>query len=110
MPFNEVLTERIRRKMLHQAGVVERKMFGGIAFLLNGNMCVGVWKDSLIARLGPEQAEEALVAYPKVGDFAIAGTAMTGWVLIGPDGIADDGQLANWIGRSLKFVRSLPAK
>jgi hypothetical protein len=83
--------------------------FGGVGFLLNGNICVGVWKDSLIARLGPEEGEEAL-KQPHVREFDITGRAMKGWVLVEPDGVAQDDQLRDWIGLAVQFVRALPAK
>jgi hypothetical protein len=79
-------------------------MFGGIGFLLNGHICVGVWKDSLIARLGPEQGEEAR-REPHVKAFDI-----TGKVLVTPEGVTDDSQLSGWVKRAVKFVGKLPAK
>ena len=109
MAYDEDLAERIRRSMSRRRGIAEKKMFGGIGFLLGGNLCVGVWKDSLIARIGPEQYEDAL-RQPFVGEFDITGRAMKGWVLIAPNGIEDDDQLAEWIQRSAKFVGKLPAK
>ena len=60
MAFNEALAQRIRQRLARRKGIEEKKMFGGIGFLLNGNMFVGVWKDSLIVRLGPEDGDEAL--------------------------------------------------
>ena len=84
-------------------------MFGGIGFLLNGNMLVGVWKDSLIVRVGPDDGEEAL-REPHVTEFDITGRAMKGWVLVAPEGVEDDGQLSVWIQRAVKFVGKLPAK
>ena len=60
MAFDESLAARIRNALARKKGVEEKKMFGGIGFLLNGNMLVGVWKDSLVVRLGPDEAEEAL--------------------------------------------------
>lgn len=87
----------------------ERKMFGGNCFLLNGNMLVGVWKDSLIARLGPEQGDEALLeAHVKV--FDITGKPMKNWILVEPEGVVEDEQLKDWIQRAVKFVGKLPAK
>ena len=109
MSYSEALAERIRRRLARRRNVEEKKMFGGIGFLLNGNMCVGVWKDSLIARVGPEQYEEALQE-PFVGEFDITGRAMTGWVLIAPEGIEDDDQLQEWIERAVKFSSTLPPK
>jgi hypothetical protein len=70
---------------------------------------VGVWKDSLIVRLGPEQGEEALKE-PHVKEFDITGRAMKGWVLVEPGGVEDDDQLSGWIQRAVKFVGKLPAK
>src|SRR5215813_10493220 len=109
MAFSEKLAERIRRQFARRKRIAGKKMFGGIGFLLNGNLLVGVWKDSLIARLGPEQAEEAL-REPHVKEFDITGRAMKGWVLVAPEGVEDDEKLTGWIGRATRFVRALPAK
>ena len=109
MAFSETLAERIRRRLTRRKHAEEKKMFGGIGFLLNGNMCVGVWKESLIARVGPEQYEEALEE-PFVSEFDITGRAMTGWVLVAPEGIEDDDQLQEWIRRAVEFVGTLAAK
>src|ERR1700681_281024 len=90
-------------------GVEEKKMFGGVGFLLNGNLLVGVWKDSLIVRLGPDNYDDALLE-PHVREFDITGKPMKGWVLVEPEGVVDDEQLKDWIERATKFVKSLPAK
>ena len=84
-------------------------MFGGVGFLLNGNLLVGVWKDSLCVRLGEEEGEEALKE-PHVKEFDITGRPMKGWVLVEPEGVEDDEQLTNWIERAMKFVKALPKK
>ena len=84
-------------------------MFGGVGFLLNGNLLVGVWKDSLCARLGPEQAEKARHE-PHAREFDITGRPMKGWVVVEPEGIDDDGQLQAWIERAMRFVETLPRK
>lgn len=84
-------------------------MFGGVGFLLHGNMCVGIWKNSLIARIGPEEYESAL-AQDDVREFDITGRPMKGWVLIEPDGIETDEQLNAWVQRSAIFVSTLPRK
>src|SRR5438105_2914537 len=86
MAFSETLAARIRQRLARKNGVAEKKMFGGVGFLLNGNMCVGVWKDSLIVRLDPEETEAAL-REPHVGEFDITGRPMKGWVLVGPAGV-----------------------
>jgi hypothetical protein len=72
-------------------------------------MLVGVWKDSLIVRLAPDEGEEAL-REPHVREFDITGRPMKGWVLVGSEGVEDDEQLSAWIQRAMKFVRTLPAK
>ena len=109
MAYDETLAARIRDTLAHRKGIEEKKMFGGVGFLLNGNMLVGVWKDSLIVRLGPEEGEEALKE-PHVSEFNITGRAMKGWVLVAPEGVEGDDQLSGWVQRAVKFVGKLPAK
>ena len=109
MAFNEALAERIRRGLARKKGVEEKKLFGCIAFLLHGNVVVGVWKDSLIVRHGPEGGDEALLE-PHVKEFDITGRAMKGWVVVAPEGVGSDDQLRGWIQRAVKFVGKLPAK
>ena len=109
MAFSEPLAARIRDILAGKKGVEEKKMFGGVGFLLKGNLLVGVWKDTLLVRLGAEDGEEALRA-PHVKVFDITGRPMKGWILVGPDGVEDDDQLRGWIERARKFVRTLPAK
>ena len=109
MAFSEELAERIRQGLARRKGIEEKKMFGGIGFLLNGNLLVGVWKDSLIVRLGPEEGEEALKE-PHVSEFNITGRAMKGWVLVAPEGVEADDELSGWVQRAVKFVGKLPAK
>ena len=84
-------------------------MFGGLGFLLNGNMLVGVWKNSMIVRLGPDEGETALLE-PHVGEFNITGKAMSGWVMVAAEGVADDGAVKEWVQRATKFVEKLPKK
>ena len=109
MPYSQDLADRIRRQLTRRKNIEEKKMFGGVGYLLKGNMCVGVWKDSLIARVGPE-AYEDLLQEPFVQEFDITGRAMTGWVLVESEGVSDDEQLRSWIDRAIKFVSGLPAK
>lgn len=109
MAFSEALAARIRQGLARRQGIQEKKMFGGFGFLLNGNMLVGVWKDSLIVRLGPEQYEDALKE-PHIQEFDITGRAMKGWVLVEPHGVQDDVLLKRWIQRTVQFVGKLPAK
>ena len=109
MAFDESLAQRIRDALEGKQGVEEKKMFGGVGFLLNGNMLVGVWKDSLIVRQGPDGYEDAL-AQSYVREFDITGKPMKGWVIVDAEGIEDDDQLAEWIERAVKFVTTLPRK
>ena len=108
MAFDEDLADRIRQNLARRKDVEAKKMFGGIAFLLAGNMLVGVWKDSLIARVGPEA--EAALTEPHVREFDVTGRPMKNWVLVDPPGVEDDDQLNDWIQRALRFVGGLPAK
>jgi len=109
MAFDKILAGRIRDALALKRGVEEKKMFGCICFMLNGNALAGVWKDSLIARLGPDKGEAALLE-PHVRQFDITGRPMRNWVVVEPEGIEDDEQLADWIGRAMKFVKTLPGK
>ena len=109
MAFDETLAGRIRDALARQRGVEEKKMFGGVGFLLNGNMLVGVWKNSLIVRLG-EDDHEAALSEPHVREFDITGRPMKGWALIAPEGIEAGDQLIGWIQRAVKFVGKLPGK
>jgi hypothetical protein len=109
MAFDETLASRIRECLGRRKGVEEKKMFGGVAFLLGGNVLVGVWKDSLVVRVGPDGYEDALLE-PHVKEFDITGRPMRGWVLVGPQGVAGDEEMRGWVQRALEFVRTLPAK
>jgi hypothetical protein len=109
MAFNEALAERIRRGLARKKNIEEKKMFGCICFFLNGNALAGVWKDGLIARLGPDEGEVAL-REPHVRAFDITGRPMRNWVVVEPEGVEDDDQLKGWIQRAVKFVGKLPAK
>ena len=85
-------------------------MFGGIGFLLNGNLLVGVRKNSLLVRLGPEQSDEALKE-AHVSEFQITGRGtMKGWLVVSLERVQSDDQLKGWIQRAVKFVGKLPAK
>jgi TfoX/Sxy family transcriptional regulator of competence genes len=109
MAFDENLAQRVRDQLGRTTNIEEKRMFGGVAFLLNGNMLVGVLKDELIVRLGPESWAEALHE-SHVRAFAVTGRAMKGWVLVEPDEIDEERQLADWIERARAFVETLPAK
>ena len=108
MAFDESLAARIRDALARRRNVEEKKMFGCICFLLNGNALAGVWKDRLIARLGPDEGEAAL-REQHVRAFDITGRPMRNWVAVEPKGVEDD-ELKVWIERARKFVKMLPAK
>jgi TfoX/Sxy family transcriptional regulator of competence genes len=109
MAFDEALADRIRQQLARRKNIEERKMFGGLGFLLKGNLLVGVWKDSLIVRLGDEDGGVALTE-PHVLPFDITGRPMKNWVLVEPGGFSGDDQLRDWIQRAIKFVGKLPKK
>jgi TfoX/Sxy family transcriptional regulator of competence genes len=110
MAFSEELAERIRHGLARRKGIEEKKMFSGIGFLLNGNLLVGVRKDSLLVRLDPEQSDEALKE-AHVSEFEIKGRGtMKGWVVVSMEGVQNDDQLNGWLQRAVKFVGKLPAK
>ena len=96
MAYDETLAARIRQRLARRKNVQEKKMFGGIGFLLNGNLLVGVWKESLVVRLGETEGEDVLLE-PHVKEFDITGQAMKGWVLVEPEGVEDDDQSKDWI-------------
>jgi TfoX/Sxy family transcriptional regulator of competence genes len=109
MPYSEALARRVRDAAAGRRGLSEKKMFGGVGFLLHGNMCVGVWQNSLIVRVGPD-AYEAALAEPHVVPFDITGRPMKGWAMVEPDGLASDEPLRAWIDRAIDFVNTLPKK
>jgi TfoX/Sxy family transcriptional regulator of competence genes len=104
MAYDEVLADRVR----DLAGLPEKKMFGGIAFLLNGNMAVGVHGDDLIVRVAKTD-HEACLAEPGARPFDMTGKPMTGWLLVSGD-VLDDDVLAAWVGRGTAYAGSLPPK
>ena len=108
MAFDEALAARIRDALARKKNIEEKKMFGCICFFLNGNALAGVWKNRLIARLGPDEGELAMLE-PHVRAFDITGRPMRNWVAVEPEVVEDD-QLKDWIERTVKFVKTLPAK
>jgi TfoX/Sxy family transcriptional regulator of competence genes len=110
MAFDEELAERVR-DVLAGAGVTttEKKMFGGLSFLVGGNMCCGVMGADLLARVGPQAASSAL-AEPDTRPFDMGRGPSAGWVVVGPDGITTDQALTAWVDRALAYATSLPPK
>ena len=109
MAYSHALADRVRSAIGKRRDVVEKKMFGGVVFLLRGNMLVGIWQQSLIVRLGPDQAAEAM-KQEHVREFDVTGRPMKGWIMVEPDGLETDAALAEWIELATEFVETLPAK
>ncbi len=109
MPYDEELAGRVRDQLDARPDLVERKMFGGIAFMLGGNMACGVLGDELIARLPAEEGEAAL-AQPGVRPFDFTGRAMKGFVVVSSSLLETDDELDAWVVRCEAHASSLPPK
>ena len=109
MPYNEDLAQRVRQHLSGRDGITERKMFGGLCFMLNGNMFCGVVKDELMVRVGPA-GHEAALRRPHARPMDFTGRPMTGMVFVEPPGTADEADLASWVADCLAFSARLPAK
>lgn len=108
MAFNEKLAERIRAG-LSRVPFVEKKMFGGVGFLVQGNMACGVHKNNMIVRVDPSK-HASLLKRPHARPFDITGRPMKGWLLVDPDGCKTAGQLSAWVKEGVEFALTLPAK
>ena len=109
MAYDERLAERIRAALKGRRGVSEKKMFGGIAFLVRGHMFCGVTHEALMVRVGPEAYSDAL-ARPHAREMDFTGRPLEGMVYVDAPGVRTSRQLAAWIERGLRFARSLPAR
>lgn len=109
MAYSEALAQRVRALLPAQGEVREQKMFGGLTFMLRGNMCCGILGDELMVRVGPEQFGSAL-AQPHARMIDFTGRPMKGIVMVAPEGVAADVGLAGWVGKGVAFAASLPAK
>jgi hypothetical protein len=109
MAYDEALAGRIRGVLDQQPGLVEKKMFGGVAYLIQGNMACGVHKDMLMVRVGPEAYDE-MMEDPHTRPFDMTGRPMKGWVLVEPDGISSQADLKEWVNTGLNFALTLPPK
>jgi TfoX/Sxy family transcriptional regulator of competence genes len=108
MPYNEVLAQRVRATLAEQDAVDEKKMFGGLAFMLHGNMCCGIIRDDLMVRVGPEQYADAL-AQPHARELDFTGRPMRGMIVVDAAGLNSDADLEAWVRRGIAFVSGLPA-
>jgi TfoX/Sxy family transcriptional regulator of competence genes len=109
MSYNEDLAQRVRATLAEHDAVDEKKMFGGLAFMLNGNMCCGIIRDDLMVRVGSEQSADAL-AQPHVRELDFTGRPMRGMIVVDADGLTSNADLEAWVRRGVTFVAGLPAK
>ena len=110
MAYDEGLAQRIREILVEQdLTPVEKNMFGGLSFMLQGNFACGLTKDDLVVRVGPARYAEAL-AHPQAREMDFTGRPMKGWVYVNPEGYEADGNLAAWIQQGIDFALSLPPK
>jgi TfoX/Sxy family transcriptional regulator of competence genes len=109
MAYDTLLADQVRAALGPLPDLVEKKMFGGVGFMIRGNMACGVHGDDLIVRVGPEKYEQAL-ARPHARPFDMTGRPMAGWVMVAPQGCQGEAELSDWVRQGVDFVRSLPAK
>jgi TfoX/Sxy family transcriptional regulator of competence genes len=110
MAYDEDLANRLRELLADEDAITERKMFGGLAFLLRGNMSVSASRNGgLLARIDPDDTDAAL-ARPHVTLMEMGGRTMDGWITVAPEGLKSKRQLAAWVERSVAFVKTLPPK
>ena len=109
MAYDETLAQRVRSALPAAPGLTEKKMFGGVGFLIHGNMACGVNGDSLIVRLSPA-ATDAALGQPSVHVFDMTGRPMKGWIVVEPAGVQSEDSLKRWIAQGVAFAQSLPPK
>jgi TfoX/Sxy family transcriptional regulator of competence genes len=110
MAYDEILANRLRELLADEDAVTEKKMFGGLAFLLHGNMSVSASRNGgLLVRIDPGDTDAAL-ARPHVALMEMGGRTMDGWITVAPEGLKTKRQLAGWVDRSVGFVKKLPPK
>jgi TfoX/Sxy family transcriptional regulator of competence genes len=109
MAYSASLAARVRQLVGPAGAIVEKRLFGGLGFLLRGNLLVAVWGANLIARIGVDATAKAL-REPFVRPFDVTGKPMKGWIVVEADGLDTDRELAEWITRARDFVETLPPK
>ena len=109
MAYDKGLAQRVRELLEEEPGYDEKKMFGGLCFLLFGNMACGIIGEDLIVRIGAERYEKSLNA-PHTKKFDLTGKPLKGWVMVLAEGLDDDDVLQDWLQKAVSFVRHLPPK
>ena len=109
MAYDEALADDIRVHIGNHPGLTEREMFGGIAFMVHGNMAVGVTGNELMVRVGKDAHDEA-VSRAGARIFDLSARPMRGWVVVSPEGFGTDAEFDEWISRGVSFAESLPPK
>lgn len=109
MAYDEGLAERLRDQFRGQMGIEEKKMFGGLCFMVANHMCLGVMGETVMARVGPEKYEECLQK-PHAREMDFTGRAMKGMIYVSPDGLQEEDDLAYWVGVCQDFVDTLPPR
>ena len=110
MPYDEDLADRLRELLAGEAGITEKRMFGGLSFLVGGNLAVAAsGKGGLMVRVAPEETD-ALLAKPGVRPFEMRGRALDGWLRVDADAVRTKRQLEPWVARGVGYARSLPPK
>jgi TfoX/Sxy family transcriptional regulator of competence genes len=110
MPYDEQLADRIRKLLADEPDLTEKKMFGGIGFMVGGNMAVGASSQGgILVRVDPEQSDE-LVATTDAYPMEMRGRQMTGWLRVDAEHVREGGELSKWVGLGTAYARSLPAK
>jgi hypothetical protein len=109
MAYDEALAARVRKRLAGQRGLRERRMFGGLCFLLKGHMCAGINGSTLMLRVGPERYADAL-AWPHAREMDFTGRPLKGMIYVDPPGIASAAALGRWLQLAVAFAGSQPAK
>ncbi len=109
MAYEEAVAERVRKEFSKIKGVTEKKMFGGIAFMVHGNMCCGVLNDKLMVRVGAE-AHTASLKKPNVHEMDFTGKPLKGFIYVEPAGFKTAKDLRYWINKAMEYVMTLPKK
>lgn len=109
MSYDKGLAQRIREQLQERSDVEEKKMFGGLCFMVSGHMCCGLVGDLLMARVGPDNYKDCL-SKPYTNEMDFTGRPMRGFIYVSPEGIKTDSDLTEWIGHCIDFVESLQPK